>query len=62
MAKGISARAAPALAIAISEPGAGAHPKHLASTARREGDAWRLAGEKAYVTNGPSPPLSSCWR
>ena len=47
------ARGEATLAIAISEPGAGAHPKHLASTARREGDAWRLAGEKAYVTNGP---------
>ena len=47
------ARGEATLAIAISEPGAGAHPKHLTSTARREGDAWRLAGEKAYVTNGP---------
>lgn len=47
------ARGEATLAIAISERGAGAHPKHLASTARREGDAWRLAGEKAYVTNGP---------
>lgn len=40
--------------LAISEPGAGAHPKHLSTTARRtdEGD-FILNGEKAYLTNGP---------
>ena len=36
-----------------SEPGAGAHPKHLRTTARRDGDDFVLDGEKAYVTNGP---------
>jgi acyl-CoA dehydrogenase len=41
------------LAVAISEPGAGAHPKHLKSTAIRLARGWRLDGEKAYVTNGP---------
>lgn len=41
------------LAIAISEPGAGAHPKHLSSSATRLAEGWRLDGEKAYVTNGP---------
>lgn len=41
------------LAVAISEPGAGAHPKHLAGTATRVAEGWRLHGEKAYVTNGP---------
>ncbi len=40
-------------AVAISEPNAGAHPKRLASTARREGDFWVLNGEKAWLTNGP---------
>ncbi len=46
------------LAAAISEPGAGAHPKYL--TARAEelpGGGWRLDGEKAWVTNGPSAGL-----
>lgn len=38
--------------VAISEPGAGAHPKHLSSEALREGDGYRLHGEKYYVTNG----------
>lgn len=40
-------------AVAISEPGAGAHPKHLATTATEDGDGFRLDGQKAYVTNGP---------
>ena len=40
-------------AVAISEPGAGAHPKHLKTEAVPDGDAFRLSGEKAYVTNGP---------
>lgn len=39
--------------LAISEPGAGAHPKHLTTEARREGDSYVLNGEKAYLTNGP---------
>ncbi len=41
------------MAVAISEPGAGAHPKHLRTTATRDGDGFVLDGEKAYVTNGP---------
>ena len=47
------ARGEATLAIAISEPGIGAHPKHLAATATRLPAGWRLDGEKAYVTNGP---------
>ncbi len=43
--------------VAISEPGAGAHPKHLKTTAVRDGDDFVLAGEKAYVTNGPIADL-----
>lgn len=39
--------------VAISEPGAGAHPKHLTAHAERVGDCWLLNGEKAYITNGP---------
>lgn len=41
------------LAFAVSEPGAGAHPKKLATTATADGDGFRLNGRKAYVTNGP---------
>ncbi|MGC9325758.1 MAG: acyl-CoA dehydrogenase family protein, partial [Desulfomonilia bacterium] len=40
-------------AVAMSEPGIGAHPKHVHTTARRQGDAYVLNGEKAYITNGP---------
>ena len=43
--------------VAISEPGAGAHPKHLRTTATRTGDVWVLDGEKAYLTNGPIADL-----
>ena len=46
------------LAAAISEPGAGAHPKYLQARAARLPDGgWRLDGEKAWVTNGPSAGL-----
>lgn len=41
------------ISLAISEPKAGAHPKHLAATATRVSGGWKLDGEKAYVTNGP---------
>ncbi len=41
------------LSIAISEPGAGAHPKKLATRAEQDGDHYILNGEKAFLTNGP---------
>ncbi|USG61936.1 acyl-CoA dehydrogenase family protein [Sneathiella marina] len=41
------------LSVAISEPKAGAHPKHLQTTADRVGDEFILNGEKAFLTNGP---------
>ncbi|MCF8468682.1 MAG: acyl-CoA dehydrogenase family protein [Sneathiella sp.] len=47
------AKGATTLSVAISEPGAGAHPKHLQTTARRDGDSFILNGEKAFLTNGP---------
>ncbi|HJS84203.1 MAG TPA: acyl-CoA dehydrogenase family protein [Acetobacteraceae bacterium] len=40
-------------AVAISEPGVGAHPKHLATRAEPVGEGWRITGEKAWVSNGP---------
>ena len=43
--------------VAISEPGAGAHPKHLKTTATRDGDDFIINGEKAYLTNGPIADL-----
>jgi acyl-CoA dehydrogenase len=44
-------------ALGISEPGWGAHPKSLQSSARREGDFYVLDGEKAYISNGPFADL-----
>ena len=40
-------------ALAISEPDAGAHPKHLSCTAAREGNDYIINGEKAFVSHGP---------
>ncbi|WP_306556088.1 acyl-CoA dehydrogenase family protein [Acidovorax sp.] len=44
------------LALAISEPGVGAHPKHLSCRAvlDRDGEHWILDGHKAFVNNGPA--------
>jgi acyl-CoA dehydrogenase len=41
------------IAIAISEPGVGAHPKHLTTQAEPDGDGVRITGRKAWVSNGP---------
>jgi len=41
------------VSFAVSEPGRGAHPKHLAATASKDGPSYLLNGEKAYLTNGP---------
>ncbi|MBT4488998.1 MAG: acyl-CoA dehydrogenase [Rhodospirillaceae bacterium] len=43
--------------MAISEPGAGAHPKKLSTRALADGDDVILNGEKAYLTNGPLADL-----
>jgi acyl-CoA dehydrogenase len=41
------------VAIAISEPGAGAHPKHLQTAAEPQPAGFVIRGRKAWVTNGP---------
>ena len=41
------------MAVAISEPEVGAHPKLLTTTAHKTALGWRITGRKAYVTNGP---------
>lgn len=43
--------------LAISEPGVGAHPKHLSTRASALDGSFRLSGEKAYLTNGPIADL-----
>src|ERR1700712_912615 len=44
-------------AVAISEPGAGAHPKHLKTAAESHGAGYVIRGHKAWVTNGPVADL-----
>lgn len=43
--------------LAVSEPQTGAHPKYLKTSARLQGDSYRLDGEKTYLTNGPIADL-----
>ncbi len=43
--------------IAVSEPGRGAHPKYLETSACRQGNFYILNGEKSYLTNGPIADL-----
>lgn len=43
-----------ALAVAISEPTVGAHPKLLTTRADRTATGFRITGQKAWVSNGPS--------
>ncbi|VIO67248.1 acyl-CoA dehydrogenase family protein [Bradyrhizobium ivorense] len=40
------------LAMSITEPGAGSDTKAIQTTARLDGDAWVLNGDKIFVTNG----------
>ncbi len=40
-------------AIAISEPGVGAHPKHLSTTATAQGSDFLINGRKSFITHGP---------
>jgi acyl-CoA dehydrogenase len=44
-------------AVAISEPGAGAHPKHLRTAAEPHGAGFVVHGRKAWITNGPIADL-----
>jgi acyl-CoA dehydrogenase len=39
-------------ALAITEPGGGSDVARLACSARREGDAWIIDGEKTFITSG----------
>src|SRR3954447_8094829 len=44
-------------AIAMTEPGAGSDLQGIATTARRDGDAWVLDGAKTFITNGINADL-----
>jgi acyl-CoA dehydrogenase len=39
-------------AIAMTEPGAGTDLQRIKTQARRDGDAWRITGNKTFITNG----------
>lgn len=39
-------------ALAITEPGAGSDVASLRTTAKREGDGYRISGSKTFITNG----------
>jgi acyl-CoA dehydrogenase len=39
-------------AFAMTEPGCGSDAANIAMTARRDGNGWRLDGEKTYISNG----------
>jgi acyl-CoA dehydrogenase len=43
-----------ALSVAISEPKVGAHPKLLTTRVARVDSGFRISGQKAWVSNGPS--------
>jgi acyl-CoA dehydrogenase len=46
------ARGETILAIAMSEPGAGSDLKSIRTTARRDGDAFVVSGQKTFISNG----------
>ena len=39
-------------AIAMTEPGAGTDLQRIRTQARRDGDTWRITGNKTFITNG----------
>jgi len=45
------------LALAVSEPETGAHPKHLKTRAERDGDGYVINGTEAFTSNGPIADL-----
>lgn len=46
-------------AFALTEPGAGSDAAHLAMRAERDGDGYRLTGEKKYISNAPEADIAT---
>jgi acyl-CoA dehydrogenase len=42
---------------ALTEPGAGSNPAGLRTKAVRDGDGWRISGQKRFITNAPVADL-----
>jgi glutaryl-CoA dehydrogenase len=45
----------------LTEPDFGSNPAGMRATARRDGDAWVLNGEKTWITNGGMADLAVVW-
>ncbi|MBZ5578866.1 MAG: acyl-CoA dehydrogenase family protein [Acidobacteriia bacterium] len=45
----------------LTEPDFGSNPAGMRSTARRDGDAWVLNGEKTWITNGGMADVAMVW-
>jgi glutaryl-CoA dehydrogenase len=45
----------------LTEPDFGSNPGGMRATARRDGDAWVLNGEKSWITNGSVADLAVVW-
>lgn len=46
-------------AFALTEPGAGSDAANLTTSAVRDGDGWRISGEKAYISNAPGADVAT---
>jgi alkylation response protein AidB-like acyl-CoA dehydrogenase len=51
----------PAAGFCLTESGAGSDPSAMKTRARRDGNGWRIAGEKLYVTSGAYAGLFVVW-
>jgi glutaryl-CoA dehydrogenase len=45
----------------LTEPDFGSNPAGMRATARRDGDAWVLNGEKTWITNGSVSDIALVW-
>jgi glutaryl-CoA dehydrogenase len=45
----------------LTEPDFGSNPAGMRTTARRDGDAWILNGEKTWITNGTAADVAIVW-
>jgi len=46
-------------AFALTEPGAGSDAANLSMSAKRDGDGYRLSGEKTYISNAPDADIAT---
>lgn len=51
----------PAAAFCLTESGAGSDPSAMVTRAVRDGNGWRLSGEKLYITSGAIAGLFVVW-